>query len=1346
MAAVVQLQGVKCPFKAVAEYPPALPYIGQDDCFHRLRDFTSSIQQEEQAHFLAIFGDWAIGKSRLAHELIAQFCGQSPGWTLSDGRQETLLLHPLAQGGAILPLFVSFVDALSFERFGFDVGTAMGKLTCAAATYLADLRRARSSHRDLLEALRAAITSAYPSFDFDRLTYLATQESLSFVERATQITKAIQASTNGQITRVLVMVDEVESGGEINPFADEIERVVNERPIPLRSVRDLYSGVKDAANTNAYPKLNFLFLNTLVSRTMANMEALERRMLSADLDKGSATDLEQLMNALREKRYPLYGLLEDVARRAFFAADRNFGWFSFIMNKAHFILSEEPNLDVSDVFAKVCERTGRVFQPRVFEDREIQPPALKDAMRRIIYNQEPTTLQELGYSTALLPDLLTYEDPFQTHFIGEAAIVEVSADQLTRDLLATGRYASDHKPRLTGEGSANFDPAELLASLRTFAWTREGTGTDGRNRLWLYLDPGDFERQVGFAYSGFGVNLSPTTVKTIHSALLERYRVPQSAALVAPTMALLRRFNDLWGKAIASNWLPERTWEQIITTIEQTPDQNERRLLQGVANALFEQRPQVVEPSPYKEVKAQALVLKLEAYGPFNVTPRNQLMILKARETAEGIIEDIRTIRPAIPVLLLFERGSSHDEWKRYLRESHQEHLAETIIPRIVEPQTREWEFYIRYSFCDQPGGFKATEVMPKGKELRREFKEALEAEFQTWLKQADESGSVLRPFFPAKSASAQNFRDFARVYAALLRAGSAAALVKQPGYTLESVEKALADYEREQAHDTLRLIEGTHLERRALAPSLFPRLLHLLQIQPRKLPELDSEFFYARSNRTVSFPTTSSGVLEQVMTLLQEMNLIEIDQQNRYVCRSASRLDAYFELALQSLGNFDGPKSGYAQQVSTFSVPLQTLAQQLAVNEDQLRLLKDQELLPARRQLRLLPMERLTASPPDQLAFEVVAQSIRQITITLSKLLGDPAQPAQPPVIDAKTLPDLISEIAQDKGYERFSVEYRIAFLKRLEEGLASREQQLRETLAAHKKSVEQAAPFPTGVMLNLLVAIEADVNGTLPAGQLPVQLQRKSGDTVLKVLKGAGRLSDVLQKLEWYQQQLDSKNREGWWIRYTDALEAWKVAHEAYRGVMESWRKAERYFQGTPDEHALKFTGPDLKGEIRDLSELAQNFGAELDQQANLTLADLANEVSGVQNRCAKLEQQIQAAQSSAQAEISKALEEVNDAAVYRLVERLNQQHSLPSRQKVLEARTHSEAHAALEQYREGISKLGASLCESQELFQSYLALYQDKQRGMDGDELVRKYGEAALLEMNRRKLITLRRVVDL
>src|SRR6185437_8772255 len=153
-----------------------------------------------------------------------------------------------------------------------------------------------------------------------------------------------------------------------------------------------------------------------------------------------------------------------------------------------------------EVFAEVCSRTGKVFQPAVFEDRDIAPPALKDAMRRIIYNQLPSTLTDLGIDVGLRAAMLAYQDPFQTRFIGETAVVAVSADALTRELLETRLYESKPQPTLTGEGSVRFDPAKVLDSLRTFAWTGQMGSAEATARLWIYVDPADFENQVSFAY------------------------------------------------------------------------------------------------------------------------------------------------------------------------------------------------------------------------------------------------------------------------------------------------------------------------------------------------------------------------------------------------------------------------------------------------------------------------------------------------------------------------------------------------------------------------------------------------------------------------------------------------------------------------------------------------------------------------------------------------------------------------------------------------------------------------------------------------------------------------------
>jgi hypothetical protein len=1348
-ATTVQLAGVKCPFKAVAKYPPTLPYIGQDSCYYRLRDFTGSIRYEDEAHFLAISGNWAIGKSRLAHELVAQACGQSSGWILSNGDQAEPLLQSPKDGSVIMPLFVSLVEVLYFmDDFGVDISTIMGKIVCAATVNLADAERGRKSYRDLLEGLRGALCELDPNFDFDHLAFIANDSSYSYPERAARISQAFTEMTKGQITRLLVIVDEVEAGGETDPFAGERDRELSNRPISKRAVRDLYEGVKEAANTNAYPRLNFVFFNSEASRNEAHLEALERRMLKADLDKASADDLEQMIAALQRNGYPLEGTLLDLAWRAFFAADRNFGWFSFIMNKAHFALIDNPRLEIGQIFAEVCKLTGKVFQPSTFEDRDIQPLTLKDAMREVIYNQIPATLTDLGIAPELWNALLNYQDPFQTRFAGEAVLVDVSADQLTTGLMATGLYDSERKPQLTGEGSPNFDPAAVLASLRTFAWTRDGEPAGAAARLWIYADPADFEGQVSFAYPGFGANLSAATVRTMHKLLLERHRVPQTARLIAPTMALLRRFNDLWGKAAANNWLKEDLWEQVITTIDRDPGKNDERLLRGVANTLFENPTVVVNPQ-LADVKAPYLTLKLESHERLNVTSRNQLVLLKARETPQAVTDDLRAIRARVPVLLLFTRAQDREIWQNHLKDTHSEHLAISVISHLVEPQTREWEFYIRYALRDQPGSFKSNEVSQKGRDLQGEFKQILLDRFESWLRAAEIQGYVLRPFFPARSASTPTYREFAQAYRKLVVVGGMAALGVEAG----SVRKALEGYEQVQSDRTMALIAGEGDRRRALIPPVMPRILDLLRVKARKPLDLDSELFYARPGGAETFPAGSAGVLEQVMALMVELGVVETNQVSEYVARTASAFDAKFDDAFQRLGSFDTVKSGYAKQVGELSAPVQALAGQLRVNHDQLILLKNHELTPRKDSLRQLPLAELSQFPPvNQDAFEQVARAIGEIAAALDQVLGKPGQNVQPPAIDPQTLQDNINRIAGDQSYIEFSIEYRVSFLRDLEAYLGEAEHDLRERIATRRAEVVErygasqgsAERFPTQPMLGLLAAMEADLDGALPGNTLPVGLSQQANESPLKVLKGANNLSGVLLKLAWYRRQLEDTNPDGWWVRYNTAYSGWSEAATAYNGVREAWADLERYFAGTAEEVRNKFTGATLPRDMADLEEVVKGFIANNDTR-DTTIEDLIKESDEIRKRCASSHEVIEAARRDAQAEILAQLDQPQDQAVAKLAARLNNPQNAPNSQQVTTARTYAAGRDELKRYAEDILGKGAALCGNAELFQRYMQIYYDHRQGMTDEQIVTRYGRQVLDALSERKLITLRTVVE-
>ena len=1352
---VTQLVGVQSPFRAVAEYPPLLPYVGQNDCYHRLADFAESMLAEEQAHFFAIYGDWAMGKSRLAHELVAQVCGTSQGWLLSDGTRAAPLLRPLAEGGALVPLFISFLDVLKFQgEFGLDTRTAIGKITCAAAAYLASQGRARSSHYTLLLALRNAVSAINPNFDFDRLSDLANDPSRSFPERATAIRDLFGTQTHGQVTRLLVVVDEVESAGEVNPFAEEIMREVADRPIPLRAVRDLYESVKEAVNTNIYTGLNFLLFNTNVSRRVAQMDALDRRMITADLEKATAADLDQLLRAVRETGYPMEGLLRDLGQRAFFAADRNLGWFSFIMHKAHTELASKPDQSIGQVFAGVYQRTGKVFQPRCFEDRDIAPPALKDAMGRLIYNQIPATLAELDIPATLAALLLAYQDPFQTRFIGEAAVVEVSADQLTKGLLGitdahgTNLYISEDRPRLTGEGSVKFDPANLLASLGTFTWERENDPRGAGIRLWIYTDPADFQNQVQFAYRGFGENLAAGTVRTIHRLLLERYTQPQPEPLFAPTMALLQRFNDLWGKAAANNWLRENEkWEGLITAVEQAPQHNDERLLRGVANVLFD-APEEVKPSPYATIRAPYLTLKVEFYESLNVTSRNQLVLLKAQETPNGVMDDLRAINQRVPVLLLFSRASDRDRWQQHVRENHGEHLAIGVTPHVVEPHTREWEFYVRYALRDQSeaGGFKSSDVNNIGKELRAEFKEMLTEAFQSWLKRAEELGYVLRAFYPAITANAPGFREFATYWRKLLMAGSLSAL----GAESQATAKALEDYERERGDGILTLTGGEGAARHAVIPPIVPRLLEALTIKPRKLVELESEIFYARPTKQMTTPARGAGVLEQLMTLLEMLGVVERDTEARYQVRSAQAIAARFDDAFFRLGTFDGTGSGYAREVSALSAPIQRVATQLEVDESHLKVLKTQHLTPRKEELAGLPLLALTALPPETGAYAMVAREIGAITEVLDRVLGKPGQAQQPPAIDPGTLRDNITSIATDTAYHEYSIEYRVTFLKQLDAYLADEERAVRSELAAKRELVARegaAGGFPTQPLLELFSQVQQDLEDRLPGDVLPLALRQPTNNLplTLKTLKGA-KLADALVKVNWYRAQLDEVTPDGWWKQYLAARDAWERAREAHERTRSVWAALEGYFKGTAEEHRNNFTGPSLLREVVQLNEDDTSFVATNDTPTT-TLAQLRQEIDAIGEKSATIQQLIETARQRAVKEIDHLLAGTHIDVVRHLADRKQSAMPLPNDQPVRDARTHEDAHRKLQQFTDEVNQAGVSLCGDENLFKVYLDLTHDvHQRQMSDDELVARYRKEVLDQMQKRDLLTLRMVIEL
>ena len=128
------------------------------------------------------------------------------------------------------------------------------------------------------------------------------------------------------------------------------------------------------------------------------------------------------------------------------------------------------------------------------------------------------------------------------------------------------------------------------------------------------------------------------------------------------------------------------------------------------------------------------------------MNPERKIAILKGASDPRQILDNLRDIK-GMPVLLIFDNRSAQESWEKHLEDTRQKQLAVPVIPRIIQPDTRESEFCIRYSFRDDPDGLKPSDVTPQGKQERDEFESYWEEDIKRWISILDQQGYNFRPF-----------------------------------------------------------------------------------------------------------------------------------------------------------------------------------------------------------------------------------------------------------------------------------------------------------------------------------------------------------------------------------------------------------------------------------------------------------------------------------------------------------------------------------------------------------------------------------------------------------------------
>lgn len=1326
------LTKVKNPFNEVSVYPPILPYVGQADAHDRLKEFIAEMNQGQESVFCAIFGDWAIGKSRLAHELISEVYGENRGWLLKDSPiGDNRLLKQISLMGA-LPLFIPYVKVLNFETFGINSADVLGKIATTAFLQMAEPAGLNKTQMDVIERVRNIILSINPDFDFSWLSLTAQDRDENYISRANKLFRILKENTSidgkSPINKIMILVDEVESAGEINPFSVQgQDRGVSDYPVPLRSIRDLTEAIKSESRMTTYPDISFIFFNSLTVKRHTRLDPLERRQIEVDLLKATSDDFNLLMDALKSTGYPVDDLILKLAQTAFFAADRNIGWFFYIMRRVHKTLQERPELvSPSEIFQQVHRATGKIFQPRHIEDRNISEP-IKEYMRRVVYHQMPASPIELNIPSGAVASLTDYKDPFSTRFVGEVFVTSIDADTLTTELLNTKKYSAEQKPKLVGEGSPPFDPAALLNQIRTFAW-------HNTNEWWAYSDLSEFERQLAFAFGGV---LTYRTAETIHNIIKSApYRQPQPSVLLAPTMSFLLRFNELWGRLASPNWLPEQQWEAMLRKIDDTPAENQARLLLGIAK-LLNDKVDIIEKRI--EANRRQIILKVDERDLLNMNPDRKVAILKAGDPRQTI-ENLREIK-GMPIILVFDSRGSQEVWEKFLEETHQSQLAVPVIPRVVQPDTREYEFCIRYSFRDEPDGFKPSDITLQGKQEREEFKSYWGEDIQHWIANLDQQGYIFRPFI----ASMVGFNKFLKAYPLLVEGKT-----REHLQTMDegaAMIQGMNDVRTVQGSDTLRMLDDRNI---VVFPNTFPRILSLLE-QPRKLTELEKELFYVRSSRTdVSFPSTGAQVLEQILKLLISVGLVEFNNdEKKYEAITEQRLGRELDIAIQQLGAFDPPYSNYAEKVVNLPSVLHQLAATCRVNLDMLLELKVSLIVPEQAAVTNLRMIRLKTIPVDQAAFFQVASKINDVRNAARRVINKSLD--TPPDIDPETLPTRINEISIDKDYLKYSVEYRIKFLDKVAKAFEDIRQKVQKSIDDHRNVIrsggkyrlnDDGSQFPTSPITWLLDQVEKDLKQEIDT-TLPVNLKQNDTDLPLKNRIGAGAIAIVIKKLQWYFEQFSDTNPDGWWSSFTHSYDLWQSALQKHRDMDSRWKDVLNYFAGTAEEHRLRFVSSSLEQDKKRASLQVASFATTIQELSEPTIQDILSEIESISKKIAEIKDASETSLAQGQAEIVELTKHTDYDAISCLSNRMGKALSIESPDQITRLKTHQQQHKRLDEYNLSVLKIGNELCGHEGLYQQYLRLRHAIQ---DDKDIAAEFEMSVLEEMEKRNMIGLKKVVEI
>ncbi len=891
-----------------SDFNDLMPIVGQKPLYEKLTSFFDGIRSHagrsgNTTGFFIVIGGWGVGKSRVGHEICLEALTEEVNWIV-DGKPKRILQPGLKGPGVVLPIFIRYVQITS-GPLGKDLNSEnwIASAIVESLSRLALMRGTTEGNRFvrnqdvILQQIRKVLEPKGWNGVLPQLrTALSRENPLEAARQGIDILKGIG------IDHLMLVVDEIED-------ITDIER----DGLPTSEREGIDQGlltviprvIKAEEGRMDFPEVNFLLLcSQAVGDLLKQIRAIERRTGWHELNTNAFADVQDFFEYLRADRPRIREAMahypEGLREAAFFAANRNFGWFNVIMHYAHENHRRE-NMRTPELlhgFARhgAVGSGSSVFDLGAIDEYNIDRDEDHSLIIQRIFELLP---REIGPQPHQMPlpeaeRLLTKKDASGKPIF--TRLMEIAPPRKTTikgHFLQSGYVTGSRSNELVMLGETRFEIDELIRSLEAYTVSLP---KDRSGHLLICEDESEFTAQVQALtpYPEQADRIAPDLFGLLSNPAY-RHTASDGAPVVhvGPAFSFLLKFNRLnkirrEEQGYLRDSLKNTALEEAFDRVNRDRKARIQTMLKGLANCWAgEQAPVAVTGHPKMRLPN---ITWSPGAEPLNYSPKGVAAMVYITGAAENdISHDLLRLSQegAVPTLVILENEEQRVADVAALIERN----APALFPFVAihNLSTINADHMVRFGLLGdvfQPDDLRTQHFHGVIGRTREHLGRSLDQWKNDFL---EDQGLLLRPLFYGSKVSADQLAAFALGYFALLDGADYDALIDgvpdvfsgkaQRDSFQDMVKRHINPGPKFQDCPQESLIEkdisGVY---RPLLPRVLPAVLRALGPTARKEGELEQFFLFDVFNDRNEVVAKPRDVVRHLLEILKTLGLIAGD------------------------------------------------------------------------------------------------------------------------------------------------------------------------------------------------------------------------------------------------------------------------------------------------------------------------------------------------------------------------------------------------------------------------------------------------------------------------------------